>query len=183
MLESVQAFGGGADVELTVLGTGKASPGLLRLVDGYEKCELRAGLADSELAQQVAAADLLVLATRTRTGRYACGEGFGLVLLEARVAGIPVVAPAYGGSHDAFVNQVTGVAPADESAEALAKVLAELLRDPSRLTQMGKRASEWARETFAAPIVMPAWRSPGSCDQSVRLLWQLHEAGKYVTDT
>ena len=35
------------------------------------------------------------------------------------------------------------------SAEALAKVLAELLCDPYRLTQMGKRASEWARETFA----------------------------------
>ena len=148
LLDAVAALGR-ADVELTVLGTGEASPGLLRLVDGYEQCVLRAGLADSELAYELAAADLLVLATRTRTGRYACGEGFGLVLLEAQLAGIPVVAPAYGGSHDAFVNQVTGVAPADESAEALAKVLAELLCDPSRLTQMGKRASEWARETFA----------------------------------
>ena len=148
LLDAVAALGR-ADVELTVLGVGEASPELLRLVDGYGQCVLRTGLTDSELACELAAADLLVLATRTRTGRHACGEGFGLVLLEAQLAGIPVVAPAYGGSHDAFVNQVTGVAPADESAEALAKVLAELLCDPSRLTLMGKRASEWARETFA----------------------------------
>ena len=137
------------DVELIVLGVGEASPELLHLIGQFQHCGLRAGLTDNELARELAAADLLVLATRTRTGRRACGEGFGLVLLEAQLAGIPVVAPAHGGSHDAFVNEVTGLAPADESTEALAKVLAELLGDPSRLAQMGKRAGEWAREAFA----------------------------------
>lgn len=137
------------DVHLTVFGVGKASAELIRLVSGYERCVLRPGLSDEELARGLAAADVLVLATRTRTGRRACGEGFGLVLLEAQLAGTPVIAPAFGGSHDAFVDHVTGRTPIDESAEALAKVLNELLSDTARLAHMGKRASEWARESFA----------------------------------
>ena len=78
-------------------------------------------------AAELAAADLFILATRTRRGRRACGEGFGLVLLEAQAAGTPVVGPAYGGSRDAYMESVTGVAPVGESAEALAVVLGDLL--------------------------------------------------------
>src|SRR6201994_2970267 len=137
------------DVHLTVLGVGDAPPELTRLVSRYERCTLRSGAGDAELAARLAGADLFVLATRTRLGRRASGEGFGLVLLEAQLAGTPVVAPAYGGSHDAFVDQVTGMAPADESAEALARVLNDLLNDPDRLARMGQRAGEWARQAFA----------------------------------
>jgi glycosyltransferase involved in cell wall biosynthesis len=140
---------GRRDVQLTVCGSGDPPPGLRRLVDGLAGCTLRSGLTDCELAQQLAAADLLVLATRTRHGRRPSGEGFGLVLLEAQVAGTAVVGPAHGGSHDAFINGVTGVAPTQESATALAQVLDDLLRDPARLPQMGERAAQWARESFA----------------------------------
>ena len=79
---------------------------------------LRPGLSDNELAHELAAADLFVLATQTRSGRGSVGEGFGLVLLEAQAAGTPVIAPAYGGSHEAYVEGVTGMAPTDESVEA-----------------------------------------------------------------
>jgi glycosyltransferase involved in cell wall biosynthesis len=71
------------------------------------------------------------------------------VLLEAQVAGTPVVGPAFGGSSDAYIENVTGVAPIDESAGALANVLNDLLEDPQRLEQMSRRATEWAREAFA----------------------------------
>jgi len=148
LLEAISALGR-ADVHLTVFGVGEAPAELTQIVSRYECCALRSGVSDEELARGLAAADVLVLATRTRAGRHASGEGFGLVLLEAQLAGTPVIAPAYGGSHDAFVDQVTGLAPADETPEALAKVLNELLSDPARLAHMGKRAGEWARETFA----------------------------------
>ena len=107
------------------------------------------GLTDQDLARQFASADLFVLATRTRPGRQPSGEGFGLVLLEAQVAGTPVVAPAYGGSHDAYIHGVTGDAPIDETASALGDVLDRLLRDPDQLARMSKHAAEWARECFA----------------------------------
>jgi phosphatidyl-myo-inositol dimannoside synthase len=138
-----------SDIHVTVCGSGDPPAELISLIRGHPRCDVRAGLSDQDLAFQLATADLLILATRTRVGLRACGEGFGLVLLEAQVAGTPVVGPAYGGSHDAYIEGVTGVTPAGESAEDLARVLRSLLDDPGRLTRMGKRAAEWARECFA----------------------------------
>ena len=140
---------GRPDVHVTVCGSGQPTPELRRLVRAHPRCTLRSGLSDHELARELAAADIFVLATRTMRGRLACGEGFGLVLLEAQIAGTPVVAPAFGGSHDAFIDRVTGVAPADETAGSLTKVLDELLKDPIRLAQMGRRAAAWTHECFA----------------------------------
>lgn len=148
LIAAVAALGR-SDVHLTVCGSGTPPPDLLRLVRAQSWCTLRAGLTDRELARQLAMSDLFVLATRSRPGRCASGEGFGLVLLEAQVAGTPVIVPAYGGSHDAYVEGITGFAPTDETARALARTLSDLLEDPARLAWMGKRAAEWAREAFA----------------------------------
>jgi glycosyltransferase involved in cell wall biosynthesis len=139
---------GRPDVSLTVCGSGDPPAGLLRLVSEHPWCTVRPGMPDEDLARELAAADLFVLATQTRSGRGAVGEGFGLVLLEAQVAGTPVIAPAYGGSHEAYVEAVTGVAPTDESAEALAKTLHDLLKDPVRLAEMAVLAGRWARRAF-----------------------------------
>ena len=76
------------------------------------------------------------------------GPPGGLVLLEAQAAGTPVIAPAYGGSHEAYIEGVTGVAPADESAEALTRTLDDLLKDPARLAWMGGHAVQWTRRAF-----------------------------------
>ena len=148
LIEAVAALGR-SDVGLTVCGSGEPDAEFLRLVRGHPWCTVLAGLTDRELAGRLAGADLFVLATRTRPGRRPCGEGFGLVLLEAQLAGTPVLAPAYGGSADAYLHGVTGLAPTDESVTALAEVLGRLLKDPARLSQMGTRAGEWAAETFA----------------------------------
>lgn len=137
------------DVRLSVCGSGAPPAELLAHVGGRSWCTVRAGLTDRELAAQLASSDLLVLATRTRSGRLAYGEGFGLVLLEAQVAGTAVVGPAHGGSADAYLDGVTGATPRDESAAALARVLDALARQPGRLQAMGARGASWARERFA----------------------------------
>ena len=137
------------DVHLTVCGSGMPPADLRAAVRAHPHCVLRPGLTDQELAAEFAGADIFVLATRTRSGRHACGEGFGLVLLEAQVAGTLVVAPAYGGSPDAYLDGLTGVAPRDESVAALSRVLEDLVQDPQRLEQMGRHAAEWARVAFA----------------------------------
>ena len=148
LLEAVDSLGR-PDLEVTVCGSGQPSADLQRFTRSHRCCVLRPGLSDHELALQLAASDLFVLATRTRFGRTASGEGFGLVLLEAQVAATPVIAPAYGGSRDAYIDHVTGVAPTDESSGALARTLNALLADPCRLAQMGKDAAEWARRCCA----------------------------------
>ena len=134
---------------MTVCGSGRPPDELLQLIGEYPWCRLRSGLSDEEFAVELAAADLFVLASRTRRGHGASGEGFGMVLLEAQVAGTPVVGPAFGGSHEAFLRQVTGEAPVDETAESLSAVLGGLLKDPARLEQMGRQAAQWSRKGFA----------------------------------
>jgi len=148
LVEAVTVLGR-QGVCLTICGSGNPPTDLLRLVSEHSWCELRPGLSDGDLAHELTAADLFVLATQTRRGRGAVGEGFGLVLLEAQAAGTPVIAPAYSGSHEAYVEGVTGVAPADESAEALTRTLHDLLKDPARLAWMGGHAAQWLRQAFA----------------------------------
>lgn len=138
-----------SDVKLTVCGSGMPSQELEQLIRRYEFCSLRHDLSDSELAGEMAAAQLFVLATRTRSGRGGSGEGFGMVLLEAQVAGTAVVAPASGGTHDAYVDGMTGIAPVDETVGSLAGTLEYMLRDRSRLLHMGASAAVWARGRFA----------------------------------
>jgi glycosyltransferase involved in cell wall biosynthesis len=148
LLEAVAVLGR-PDLRVRVCGSGYPPAQLQQLVDRHPCCTLACDLSDNELAHELAVADLCVLATRTRCGRDAYGEGFGLVLLEAQVAGTAVVAPAHGGSREAFVTGLTGVSPVDESASSLAAILADLLREPELVAQMGKRAADWARETYA----------------------------------
>jgi glycosyltransferase involved in cell wall biosynthesis len=140
---------GRPDIRLTVCGSGKPPADLLAHVRRFPWCVLRTGLSDAELAAQFARASLFVLATRTRTGRRAVGEGFGLVLLEAQVAGTAVVGPAHGGSPDAYLDGMTGATPRDESIEALGQLLDGLIRQPRQITEMGERGAEWARARFA----------------------------------
>jgi phosphatidylinositol alpha-1,6-mannosyltransferase len=147
LVEAVTALGR-PDVCLTICGSGDPPADLLRVVSEHAWCTLRPGLSDDDLACELAAADLFVLATPTRSGGGAAGEGFGLVLLEAQAAGTPVIAPAFGGSHEAYIEGVTGVAPADESAEALTRTLDDLLKDPARLAWMGGHAVQWTRQAF-----------------------------------
>jgi glycosyltransferase involved in cell wall biosynthesis len=135
-------------VTLTVCGSGAADHELLALTQGAPWCQVKSGLTDVALARELATADLFVLATRTRSGRRPSGEGFGLVLLEAQVAGTPVVAPSSGGSRDAYLDGVTGAAPVDESAGTLARTLDQMLADPARLAQMGRAAARWAQERY-----------------------------------
>ena len=148
-LVAAMAALGRPEVTLTVCGSGTPPAGLLRLLSRHSWCMIRPGPSDADLARELATADLFVLATQTRKGHRPTGEGFGLALLEAQVAGTPVVGPAHGGSRDAYVEGVTGTAPPDESAGSLAGTLHDLLKDPDELASMGGRAAQWARQAFS----------------------------------
>ena len=147
LTEALAALGRG-DVRLTVCGSGAPPADLVAHVRRYPWCTLRPGLNDAELAARFAQASLFVLATRTRPGRRPCGEGFGMVLLEAQVAGTAVVGPAHGGSPGAYLEGVTGETPRDESVSALAQVLDRLLARPAWLGRMGARGAQWSRARF-----------------------------------
>jgi len=75
-------------------------------------------------------------------------EAFGLVAIEAGLAQRPVVATAVDGIPDAVVDGTTGVLVPPEDPVALAEAISALLRDPSKRTEMGRRARARALDRF-----------------------------------
>lgn len=155
------------DVRLVVAGRGPAPTTLRAAVGRQAGVKLVESPSDRALAGLYAEADLFALCTRTRTRSPYSGEGFGMVLTEAQLAGCPVIGPASGGSRDAYRESVTGRTPVDESAEALERVLVEMLADRDRLSAMGGAAVPAARaatdpdehrERVAACVLGPAHR-------------------------
>lgn len=153
-------------VRLVVAGPGPAPDALHAHLAGREHTEFHEDPTDEKLAKLHATADLFALCTRTRSRPPVSGEAHPTTLLEAQLAGCAVIGPARGGSRDAYQRGVTGWAPADESAPALAQVLTELLADRARLARAGRQASDWARNAtdpddharavFAALLGRPA---------------------------
>src|SRR5262249_24438433 len=69
-------------------------------------------------------------------------EGFGLVLVEAAAAGLPLVSTATDGARDIIRDGETGllVSLNQESTQKLADSLVMVLSDPARAKAMGERA-------------------------------------------
>ena len=76
-------------------------------------------------------------------------EGLPLAILEAMVAGLPVVATAVSGNPEAVEDGVTGLLVPPESATALADALVALLGDRRRREAMGEAGRRRAAERFA----------------------------------
>lgn len=138
---------------VTLAGLGPAPEQLKRLQVGRPWLKVIESPTEEALADLYRTASLFVLATRTSIERrHAFGEGFGIVLIEAQLAGLPVVAPASGGSNDAFIEGSTGRRVSDESPEALAQVIEEMLIDSVTLDTFGTNASRWASSAFDPEI-------------------------------
>jgi phosphatidyl-myo-inositol dimannoside synthase len=136
----------GMPARLTVAGAGCLPADLAVELARRPWAQVVSNASDQQLARLYGDADLFVLATRVRLRRPTSGEGFGLVLLEAQLAGLPVVAPAYGGSDDAFVYGFTGLKPIDESPAALAAAIRSIAGDDLLRAGLSSNARWWAKE-------------------------------------
>lgn len=86
-------------------------------------------------------------------------EAFPLVVVEAMLAGLPVVAAEVGSVADAVVDGETGLLVPPDDVDALAAALRSLLGDPERMRQMGLRGRERARERFTADAMAAAFET------------------------
>jgi len=83
-------------------------------------------------------------------------EGLSNAILEAMVAGVPVVASRAGGNPEAVADGKTGLLVPPGDADALALAILGLLRDPARARAMGRAGRERARERFSIGSMVAA---------------------------
>jgi len=108
---------------------------------------LRLGaLSDNHLAALYRGADLFVMPNLPAPGDI---EGFGLVLLEAGLNGLPVVSADLDGMADVIVDGVNGrLAPAGDGA-AFARIVAQLAADEHLRRRLAGNAEAHVRARFS----------------------------------
>ena len=148
LLDAIDQVRSSHACSLTISGSGALPADLRERIARLPWVSVVSKPSDAVLARLYADSDVFVLATRTRVLPTASGEGFGLVLIEAQLTGTPVVAPAHGGSDDAFIPGVTGLKPSDESASRLAEVLTHLAFDTDNRVRLGQNAKAWSQAAF-----------------------------------
>ena len=90
---------------------------------------------DTELLDCYRSGDLFVFSSKTETQ--------GLVLLEAMALGVPVVSLAYMGTAD-IVNAERGARVAPENEAGFARMVIQLLSDPSKRAELAAEAQAYA---------------------------------------
>ena len=78
------------------------------------------------------------------------GEGFGMVALEAAERGRAAIVSDVGGLPEIVDDGKTGLVVPPGDAEALARAIIELARDPERVRALGSAARQRAVESFSA---------------------------------
>ena len=94
-----------------------------------------------QLFDYFAAADIFTAPSRT--------EAQGLTIIEAMMAGRPVVATRTGGIVDSVAHEVSGLLISERSPNELAAAITRLVNDPELAQRLGRRAHHEARAKFS----------------------------------
>ncbi|MFB7893155.1 glycosyltransferase [Microbacterium sp. NPDC056044] len=103
-------------------------------------------LPPDDVAQVLRESRVFVAPSRTASNGDA--EGFGMVYLEAALAGIPAIAYRHGGVPEAIVDGVTGLLADEGDIEGLAASIETLLADTDVRAEMGRAAEARVRAEF-----------------------------------
>lgn len=103
--------------------------------------EMLGRLSDRDLLSLYSQAWAFVLAAQTVEGSF---EGFGLALLEASAAGVPVVSTHGGGTADAVRDGETGLLVPQDDPAALTGALLRILTDHAFADQLGSSGRAYA---------------------------------------
>jgi glycosyltransferase involved in cell wall biosynthesis len=137
---------------LVLVGEGPERPRLEQLVRDLELAERVqfAGWVDAPWTAQWAF-DVVAMPSFT--------EAFPLVIVEAMLAGMPVVASSVGGIPEIVVDGDTGLLVPPNDVEALASSLGELVDDAERRVAMGARCRSVAQHRFTADVMAANFES------------------------
>jgi glycosyltransferase involved in cell wall biosynthesis len=126
--------------QLLVVGDGPARPevaAMLRTL-GDDRVRLAGLLPEDSLPPVYAAADLYVWPAQ--------GEAYGLAMLEAQAAGLPVVAGREGGVAEVVADGRSGVLTAPRDPDAFARAVRDLLERPQHRRALAAAAARFVVE-------------------------------------
>lgn len=90
--------------------------------------------------------DIFIMPTREEDGNF---DGFGIVYLEANLAGRPVIAGNSGGVREAVEDGVSGLLVDPESTEEIKNAIIKLTRDKDLREKLGQQGRERAIKNFS----------------------------------
>jgi glycosyltransferase involved in cell wall biosynthesis len=106
----------------------------------------------SDVPELLRQSDVLLFTSRP------AGEGMPGVLIEAGLSGVPVVSTSVPGAATVLVDGRTGLI-VDDSVDALAEAVGQLLDDPVRRATMGSAARSRCESEFTLEVMAARWRS------------------------
>lgn len=149
-LELVRAMANVPDARCTVVGSLTLEPDYAAQVSAEidrlglrDRVTLTGRVSDTELMRHYAEADVFALPSLNVGWKF---EGYGLALLEASAAGLPVIGTTDCGAEDAVDDGVTGLlVPQTDLASGLAAAITRLLDDRDLAARLGAAGRDRAR--------------------------------------
>ncbi|MFH1232846.1 MAG: glycosyltransferase family 4 protein, partial [Patescibacteria group bacterium] len=89
--------------------------------------------------------DIFIMPTKNINGDF---EGFGIVYLEANIAGKPVIAGDSGGVEDAVIDNFNGLLVDSENLDQIANAIIKLAKDLSLRQKLGEQGRQRAIKDF-----------------------------------
>ncbi len=123
------------DVNLIVVGEGPYLEQMKNELEGFNVL-FPGYLKGDDLAGVFAQSDLFVFPSTTDT--------FGNVVLEAQASGLPLIVTDKGGPCENMIDSKTGIIIPGADQEALYTAMLEMIKEPKKLSKMGKNAYEYA---------------------------------------
>jgi len=146
-------------VQLSIHGDGPLRSDLERLVEELEldgTVSFRGETPHEMIPNELWGADIFLLPSIVDShGRT---EGFGAVILEAMVAGLPVIASRVGGIVD-IVNESNGVLVEPKNVPQLADAICALATDDNRRERLAQAGKKWAKERFSEDSICDQYRA------------------------
>jgi glycosyltransferase involved in cell wall biosynthesis len=142
-----------ADITYIIAGEGREQPAILAAINAH-KLQNRVlyvgGVSDGDKELLFSSADIFVQPNIKVMGDM---EGFGLVVLEAAMHGLPVIASDIEGLQDAIQDGRSGFLVAAGDADAYARKIEEVLQNPEFKDTFGNQARDFVGRNYAWPLI------------------------------
>ncbi|MDQ0765933.1 glycosyltransferase [Streptomyces canus] len=139
------AASGGVGVPLVIAGTGPLEAEVTAWAAGRDDVQY-VGLYDTAECQKAIARSVAVVAPSTWL------EAFGLVVVEAMAAGVPIVAAGHGAFVELVEDGVTGLLHQPGESASLAACIRRIAAEPARNREMGEAARRRYEQGFSPTV-------------------------------